>query len=199
MSDNKTKIAVFISGNGTNLQALIDATKSGKLDAEICLVVSSKEEAYGLERAKKEKIEAIVYNTKNFDNQEKADEYLLGVMKKHEIEFIALSGYLKMISVTIINNYKDKIVNIHPALLPKYGGKGMYGKLVHDAVIKNREEESGATVHLVNEVYDEGKILAQEKVPVFPEDLPEELAARVLKIEHELYPKTLDKLIKGKI
>lgn len=199
MSDNKTKIAVFISGNGTNLQALIDATKSGKLDAEICLVVSSKEEAYGIERAKKEKIEAIVYNTKNFDSREKADEYLLGVLEKHETEFIALSGYLKMISVTMINKYKDKIVNIHPALLPKYGGKGMYGKLVHDAVIKNREEESGATVHLVNEVYDDGKILAQEKVPVFPEDLPEELAARVLKIEHELYPDTLDKLIKGKI
>ena len=104
-----------------------------------------------------------------------------------------------MIIKKLIELYRDKLINIHPALLPKYGGKGMYGIHVHEAIVKNKDEESGATVHMVNEIYDEGKILAQKTVPVFPEDIPDELAARVLKIEHELYPETLDKLIKGKI
>lgn len=196
MEDRLPRIAVFISGGGSNLQSLIDATKSGILDARIVLVVSSSTKAYGLERARKENIETLVHKPKKFDSPEKAADDLLARLKEHDIDFIALAGYLKLLPATIVRAYRNRITNIHPALLPQYGGKGMYGHHVHEAVIANREEVSGLTIHLVDEIYDNGRILHQEKVPVKPGDTPETLADRILEQEHKWYPRVLNKLIK---
>lgn len=194
----KANVAVFISGGGSNLQALIDGVKTGILTAEIKWVVSSTKKAFGLNRAEKEGIENWVFRVKNYSSAEEAGKDLLNRLKERKIDFIALAGYLNLIPENVVKAYKNKIVNIHPALLPKYGGTGMYGHYVHEAVLKNKDKESGPTVHLVDEIYDHGKILEQMKVPVLPDDTPDTLAARVLEQEHKLYPRVLDKLIKGK-
>jgi len=193
------KLAVFISGSGTNLQSLIDAIKCGRLCAKIVLVVSSRSDAFGLERAKQEKIDTFLYKTKDYPTAEDAERALLEALKGHEVEYVALAGFLKLAPDSVIQKYQNKITNIHPALLPKFGGKGMYGHFVHEAVIAAGEKESGATVHIVDETYDHGKILLQKKVKIYPDDTPDTLAARVLRIEHQIYPEALELLIRGKI
>ncbi|UCE23479.1 MAG: phosphoribosylglycinamide formyltransferase [Candidatus Zixiibacteriota bacterium] len=197
-SENAARVAVFISGSGSNLQALIDGTKAGILSAKIVLVVSSRRDAYGLERAAKENIDTFVFKAKKYATPEEAGEALLDKLAEHKVEYIALAGYLKLLPAELVKTYRNRIVNIHPALLPKYGGKGMYGHFVHEAVIANGDKESGVSVHLVDEIYDHGKVLEQVRVPVMPDDSPDDLAARVLKQEHKLYARVLEKLIKGK-
>jgi phosphoribosylglycinamide formyltransferase-1 len=197
-SENSARLAVFVSGSGSNLQALIDATKAGILSARIVLVVSSRRDAYGLERAAKENIDTFVFKTKKYATPTDASRSLLDKLNEHEVDYIALAGYLKLLPVELVRKYRHRIVNIHPALLPKYGGKGMYGHFVHEAVIANGDKESGVSVHLVDEIYDHGKVLDQVRVPVMPEDTPDDLAARVLKQEHKLYARVLERLIKGK-
>ena len=194
----RAKVAVFVSGRGTGLQALIDASKSGQLTADIVLVVSNNLDAYGLTRAKEQGIATFVYNVKEFPSPLQAAEALLTRLLESRVEYVALAGYLRMIPSLVLRAFPGKVVNIHPALLPKHGGKGMYGHFVHEAVIAAREKESGATVHLVDEIYDHGKVLEQVAVPVLPSDTPDTLAERVLKAEHEIYPKALEKLIQGK-
>jgi phosphoribosylglycinamide formyltransferase-1 len=191
---DKIRIAAFISGSGTNLQAIIDNCTDGYIPAEVVLVVSSSPDAYGLVRAANAGIAGVVYRRKDFPNGKAADDHLLGLLEQYRADLIVLAGYLKMVAPAVITRYRRRIVNIHPGLLPKYGGKGMYGMHVHEAVIAAGEKESGVTVHVVDEVYDHGPILAQEKVPVFPDDTPEDLAARVLQIEHRLYSETLKEL-----
>jgi len=194
----RAKIAVFVSGGGSNLQSIIDATKAGKLDAEVTLVVSNKNNAYGLERARNTGIDTFVFQAKKYPDAESATEDLLAMLEDYKIDYIALAGYLRLLPAEVVKKYESRITNIHPALLPKYGGKGMYGHYVHEAVINSGDTESGATVHLVDEIYDNGRILMQKKVPVKPDDTPDKLAARVLEVEHEIYPIALDNLIKGK-
>lgn len=196
--DAKARIAVFISGGGTNLQSLIDASRAGRLYGDIVLVVSNNEDAYGLQRATKAGIDTFVYKFKDYESKEAAHTDLVAVLENYRVEYIALAGYLKLLPSPVIKKFKNRITNIHPALLPKFGGKGMYGHHVHEAVLAAGETESGATVHLVDEIYDNGKILEQKKVPVRTDDTPDTLAARVLEIEHEIYPMALDKLIRGK-
>ena len=196
--NNPARIAVFLSGGGSNLQALIDGTKIGILSAKIVWVVSSMRKAYGLKRAEKEKIESFVFKMKKYSSPEAASEDLLSKLKERNIDYIALAGYLKLLPENVVKAYKNRIINIHPALLPKYGGKGMYGHFVHEAVIANKDKESGPTAHLADEIYDNGKILEQIKIPVMESDTPETLAARILEQEHKLYPRALEKLIKGK-
>ena len=192
------KIAVFISGGGTNLQSLIDAATSGKVSGRIVLVISSREDAYGLERARKAGIDTFVYMIKKYPSKEAAHKDLMEMLEQYKVEYIALAGYLKLLPAPLVTRFKNRITNIHPALLPKYGGTGMYGHRVHEAVLAAGDKESGATVHLVDEIYDHGKILLQGKVPVKPDDTPDTLAARVLEVEHRIYPEALDNLIKGK-
>ncbi len=192
------KLAVFISGTGTNLQALIDARKKGKLTAEIALVVSSSPQTGGLSRAKNADIPTFIFEEKKYPSQPVATTALLDKLKEHMIDYIANAGYLKLIAPEIIAAYPDKIINIHPALLPKYGGKGMYGIRVHEAVIAAHEKESGVTFHLVDEKYDHGRILKQIKVPVYEDDTPELLQQRILKEEHKHYPIVINNLIKEK-
>lgn len=198
MTENKAKIAVFISGGGSNLQALIDASKAGILSGQVVLVISSKQKAFGLERAKKENIPTFVFKPKSYDSVDSAADDLFDRLKDAGVEYIATAGYLQLLPEKVVRAYRNRIVNIHPALLPKFGGKGMYGHHVHEAVLAAGEKVSGPTVHLVDEIYDNGKILEQIEVPVLPDDTPDSLAERVLKQEHRLFPRVMEKLIKGK-
>ena len=197
MNQGQTRIAVFISGGGTNLQALIDASKRGKLSAEISLVVSSNSKAFGLTRAENAEIATFVFKEKNYESKSEASQNLLAKLKEHKIDFIALAGYLKLLSPELVSAYNGKIINMHPALLPKYGGQGMYGIYVHQAVLASGDKESGVSFHIVDEVYDRGRIVEQFNLPVLENDTPESLQERVLKKEHEEYPKILDKFIRG--
>lgn len=177
MSD-KTKVAVLVSGGGTNLQALIDKIAAGEIpEAEIVEVISSREDAFALERAARAGIRTAVA---------KSQADVLAELKSSGAEMVVLAGYMKVLSPEIIENYRNRIINIHPSLIPKYCGKGFYGIRVHQAVIAGGETESGATVHYVDEGVDTGRIILQEKVPVLPGDTPEELAARVLVTEHRI-------------
>ena len=172
----KTRVAVLVSGGGTNLQAIIDKVADGSLpQVELVKVIASKESAYALERAAKAGIETAVA---------KEQPQVLEELESSGAEIIVLAGYMKVLSPEIIKKYRNRIINIHPSLIPKYCGKGFYGIRVHNAVIAAGEKESGATVHYVDEGVDTGEIILQEKVPVLEGDTPEDLAARVLKTEH---------------
>ena len=172
----KTRVAVLVSGGGTNLQAIIDKVADGSLpQVELVKVIASKESAYALERAAKAGIETAVA---------KEQPQVLEELEGSGAEIIVLAGYMKVLSPEIIKKYRNRIINIHTSLIPKYCGKGFYGIRVHNAVIAAGEKESGATVHYVDEGVDTGEIILQEKVPVLEGDTPEDLAARVLKTEH---------------
>lgn len=196
-SEKRPRVAVFISGHGSDLQALIDASQCGDLTADIVLVVSNNPDAYGLQRARAAGMCTWVHDRASYADAATASSALCDTLRNAAIDYIALAGYLKLLPKAVIVAYPRRIVNIHPALLPRYGGKGMYGRFVHEAVLASGDKESGASVHLVDEQYDHGRILEQLRVPVLPGDTPETLAARVLKAEHQLYPKALQKLIQG--
>lgn len=193
-------IGVLISGGGSNLQAIIDACESGILKdkAKISLVISNKPDVFGLERAKKHNIPSVIIKRKEFADNNAMGEKIIEELSKQNVNLVCLAGYMMMIAPNVVKKYENKILNIHPALLPKFGGKGMYGHYVHEAVIKAGEKESGATVHIVDEEYDHGKTVLQEKVPVLSGDTPETLAKRVLEVEHAIYPKAILKVISGK-
>ena len=181
-------IGVLASHGGSNLQAVIDGTKTGILNASVSVVISNNKGAFALERARLEGIPAICLTQKNDGN-------MLRTLQKHQVDILVLAGYLKKVNPLVIEAYKDCIFNIHPSLLPKYGGKGMYGLNVHRAVIESGDKYTGATIHRVTGEYDDGEILAQNRVPVMPEDSPESLAARVLATEHSLLVETLHKIL----
>lgn len=186
MSD--LSIAVFASGGGTNLQALIDAVKSGRLRGGIGAVISNNSGAFALERALREHIPAYHVSGKLYPEKNQFLSKMSEILDRNGTNLIVLAGYMKLLPVEIVREYRSRIINIHPALLPKYGGKGMYGINVHKAVLESGDKMSGATVHLVDEIYDHGAILIQRKVPVMPDDTPETLAARVLTVEHRILP-----------
>lgn len=188
-------IVVFASGSGTNFQALIDAVESGRITARIRGLVSNKTDNKALDRARKHGIDTVTLAPSSYSSYPGYEEALLQQLKTWKTDLIVLAGYMIKVPAAIIEEYRGRIVNIHPSLLPKYGGKGFYGIKVHRAVIENKERQSGCTVHLVTEEYDKGPILGQEKVPVLEGDNPESLAERVLKKEHELLPKVVGELI----
>lgn len=191
------RLAVFISGSGSNLQSIIDAEKQGDLGATIALILSNKEDAYGLVRAKKAGIPTVVLKCKDYESLDAYGEALIQTLREYAIDVVALAGFLTILPENVIAAYPDAILNIHPALLPKFGGEGFYGIRVHESVLAAKEKESGPTVHLVTEVCDGGRILAQEKVEVKEDDTPETLQARVLEVEHRLYPKTIRAYLRG--
>jgi phosphoribosylglycinamide formyltransferase-1 len=195
----KMNLVVLASGGGTNLQAIIDNIEAGKLDAQIKAVISNNSKAGALERARNHNIPDVHLSHKQFSTPEEFDQKLLSVLKENETDLVILAGYMKMISPTVIRKYKNKIINIHPALLPAFGGKGMYGIYVHEAVIESGVKVTGVTVHTVDEVYDHGPILYQKCVPVLPDDTPESLQQRVLPHEHEAYSKVIQIFAEGKI
>ena len=179
MTSSLKNIAVFASGGGSNLQALIDAAKSGSLPARICAVISNNANSGALVRAKNEGIPSY-----HLQNPGTPEEVTLAALAENSADILFLSGYLRKIGPAVRSAYTGQMYNVHPSLLPKYGGKGMYGIHVHRAVIAAGEKETGVTIHRVDAEYDTGGIVAQTVVPVYPDDTPEVLQARVLDVEH---------------
>jgi len=196
-----TKIAVLVSGGGTNLQALIDARKSGGLGGgELSLVVSSKPEVYALERAKKAGIKAVTIERKKFDKADDFDAAICDALSEENISLVVLAGFLSVLGTRVLKKYGDRIINVHPALIPSFCGKGFYGLHVHEAVLGKGVKITGATVHLVNEVIDGGKIILQKAVDVLPDDTPESLQQRVMReAEWVILPKAVEMFCKGEI
>jgi phosphoribosylglycinamide formyltransferase-1 len=184
--------AVFASGGGSNFQSLLDH-QADDPPWRIRLLIADRPGIGALERAERAGVPTRVIPTKGRAAAEIASE-TLGVLESHGIDVIFLAGYLKLVPASVVAAYRRRILNIHPALLPSFGGKGMYGTNVHRAVLESGTRISGPTVHFVDEEYDRGAIVAQWPVPVLPDDTPEALAARVLKIEHLLYPRVADHL-----
>jgi len=184
-------IGVFASGRGSNFQAILNAIQQDLLPARVTLVVSNKGDAGALEIARTHSLPAVHLSHTQFPDEASFASAMLGALTKHNVQIIALAGYLKKIPLIVVRQYRNRILNIHPALLPSFGGAGMYGHFVHEAVIASGAKFSGATVHLVDEEYDRGLIVLQKAVPVEEHDTPETLAAKVLKIEHEIYPLAL--------
>ena len=195
----KLRIGVLASHGGSNMQAIIDACQNKQIYGDVCVVICNNSSAGAVEKANKAGIPVYHLSSGNYPDPNDLDEAILVVLKKYKINLVALAGYMKKLGSQTLAEYKNRILNIHPALLPKYGGKGMYGMNVHNAVIEAGERESGATVHLVNENYDEGGILGQVIVPIAENDTIETLAAKILVQEHRLYPLTLEKISKGEI
>lgn len=190
------KIAVLASGNGSNLGALIEASNSSKINnAEIILVISDREQAYALTRAKEAGISALYFRRSLFNSDEDYDLNIIKSLREHNTDIVLLAGYMRIVTRPFLESYENRILNIHPSLLPEFGGRGMYGMNVHRAVIDAKKEQSGCSVHLVTEEIDGGRIVGQACVPVFPEDTPEILAARILKEEHKLYPTAVNRFI----
>lgn len=184
----KLRIGVLVSGSGTNLQAIIDACQSGYLPAKVVVVISNRKDAYALERAKMHNIEALFVDRKLFPDDTSYSAKLAEEFEVRQVDLVCLAGFLLKLAPNFIQQFKNRILNIHPALLPKFGGEGMYGHNVHEAVLKSGEKVSGCTVHFVDEEYDHGEILLQRTVPVLKDDTPETLAKRILEQEHKLYP-----------
>ena len=198
MLNRKIRIAVFVSGGGTNLQALIDAQKSGIIKSgEIVLVVSNKEGAYALERAKNNNIKAVTVARKNFATVDDFENELLKVLEENNIDFIVFAGFLAILSDRVTSKYPNRIINIHPSLIPAFCGKGYYGLKVHESALEYGVKVTGATVHYVNEVTDGGKIIAQKAVEVKEGDTPEILQKRVMEeAEWVLLPKATEDVCK---
>lgn len=190
------KIAVLISGGGSNLQSVIDEIDNGNLNCKIEMVISSKADVFGLDRAKAKGISTYTITKKEFGN-ETSKEILKLVRGK--VDLIVLAGYLSILDGEILKEFKDKIINIHPSLIPAFSGPGMYGIRVHEAVIKKGVKYSGCTVHFVNEEVDGGEILLQQSVPVYFEDTPEILQKRILVEEHKLLPMAIKLISEEKI
>lgn len=192
-------IAVFASHGGSDLQAIIDGCKSDAIAARVAVVISNNGDSMALQRAEKEALPAYHLSAKSCGGEEALAEELLRVLEKHQVDMIFLAGYMRMLHPSVLERYCGRVFNIHPALLPKYGGKGMYGMHVHTAVIAANEKETGVTIHRVNAEYDSGEIVAQTTVPVLENDTPELLASRVLEREHSFLVEVISSVVKGDI
>ena len=215
----KKNIAIFASGSGSNAENIIryfqknDSVQvslvlSNKSDtnaeniiryfrekgsARVALVLTNRQNAFVLERAKGLGVPCVWFAKSDWES----GELVLSTLREHDIDFVVLAGFLARVPDNILHAYPNKMINIHPSLLPKFGGKGMYGDRVHEAVIASGEKESGITIHYTNEHYDEGGIICQQKCPVLPGDTPEELAQRIHRLEYEYYPKVIEELVEG--
>ncbi|MBN2000862.1 phosphoribosylglycinamide formyltransferase [candidate division KSB1 bacterium] len=181
------RIAVFASGRGSNFEAILKNIKNGTVNAKVVAVISNKSSAGVLETARKENIPSFHLSDVHFNSLEEYTERLLQVLAEAKTELVVLAGYMKMVPPAIVRHYKYRMLNIHPALLPSFGGKGLYGHFVHEAVLEYGCKVSGVTVHMVDEEYDTGPPVMQKCVPVMEYDTPDTLAARVLVAEHEIY------------
>lgn len=190
-------IAVFASHGGSDLQAIIDGCKNKQINANVSVVISNNGDSMALQRAKNENIPSYHLSLKKFGDEDTLANEILGVLSEYNIDMIFLAGYMRMLHISVLQKYNNRIFNIHPALLPKFGGKGMYGMNVHTAVIDAGETETGITIHRVNAEYDSGEIVARTKVPVFEDDTPEILGKRVLEKEHEFLVEIISDIVNG--
>jgi phosphoribosylglycinamide formyltransferase-1 len=195
----KLRLGFLASHVGSNLQAIIDACHAGRLAADLRVVICNNSQAQVLERARDAGIPTCHLSSHTHPSEEALDDAILETLREHEVNLIALAGYMRKLGPRTLAHYRGRVLNIHPALLPKFGGPGMYGAHVHEAVIAAKEKESGATVHLVTEEYDQGPTVAQSRILVLPNDTAESLAVRVLEVEHALYPETLARIARGEI
>ena len=194
-------IAVLVSGGGTNLQAIIDAVKSGKITGgKVTAVVSSNPNAYALGRAKTNGIETAVISKKDYETLEAYDTALVNYMKEKNIDLIVLAGFLSIVGETLVKEFPNRIINVHPSLIPSFCGKGFYGLTVHEKALEYGVKVTGATVHFVNEIVDGGQIILQKAVYIEPDDTPEILQKRVMEqAEWEILPKAIDMICNGEI
>lgn len=192
-------IAVFASHGGSDLQAIIDGCKNEQINAAVVVVISNNKDSVALQRAKNENIPNFHMSAKKYGSEEILATEILNVLDQYIVDMIFLAGYMRLLHIDILEKYENRIFNIHPALLPKFGGKGMFGMNVHNAVINAKEKETGVTIHRVNAEYDSGEIVAQTKVAVMENDTPEILAERVLLREHEFLVEVISSIAEGKI
>jgi phosphoribosylglycinamide formyltransferase-1 len=188
------KIGVLISGSGTNLQAIIDEIAAGKVNAQIVLVLSSRPDAYGLQRAEAAGIPTVAFNRDVYADAHAANQRIADEMRAAGAEYLFMAGYMRMVGAEVLDAYPDRVVNLHPALLPKH--KGAHG--IQDA-FEAGDEITGITIHLANQDYDEGPIIYQHEVPILPDDTLETLEERIHAVEHESYPYVLQKIAEGKV
>lgn len=189
---NKARIVIFASGGGSNAEEIIKYFKDHS-SIEVVLVLSNNTEAYVVDRVRKFGVEAQVFNRQQFNEP----DTLLAILEEKKVTHVVLAGFLWMIPGYLINAFPDRIINIHPALLPKFGGKGMYGMRVHEAVKKSNDKETGITIHIVNNKYDDGRILFQARCHVEANESPEQIAHKVHLLEYESYPKIIEKWIEN--
>jgi phosphoribosylglycinamide formyltransferase-1 len=187
-----TNIAIFASGNGSNAQRIAEYF-AGHESIRICLILSNKSDAFVLQRAENLGIPSFVFSGKEF----RETNIVPDILRKYQVDFIVLAGFLLLVPMNILSDWQGKIINIHPALLPKYGGRGMYGHHVHEAVIAAGEQESGITIHYVNASYDEGDVIFQAGCPVLPDDTSDSLAARIHGLEYAYFPEVIGRLLGG--
>lgn len=199
MVERPLKLAVFASGRGSNFQSILDAVERGELRLDVVLCLSDRSDAGALERASRHGIPATVISPKTFETDSDYAGAMTQTLEEHGVNFIALAGFMRKIPTAVTSAFSGRMVNIHPALLPAFGGKGMYGRRVHEAVIEYGVHWTGVTVHVVEEEYDTGPIVLQEPVPILPGDTPDDVAARVLEVEHRIYPAALRLFADGRI
>ena len=193
------KLGFLASGRGTNMQSIIDACKTGSLNAVPAVVISNNAGSMALERAGKEHIPAVHLSSRMFTDEDELDKRITETLRQHGVELVVLAGYMKKLGPGTLTAYAGRVINVHPALLPRFGGQGMYGDNIHRAVLAAGETETGVTIHIVEDKYDSGPILAQRTVRVEPGDSVETLRNRVLTVEHELYVETIGDILEGKI
>lgn len=193
------RLGFLASHRGTNMQAVIDACQSGRLPAIPAVVISNNRDAGALSRAQSIGVPAYHLSQRNFTDSDALDQAIVKTLERHLVDWVLTLGYMKKLGPRLLQAYRNRIINIHPSLLPRHGGQGMYGERVHAAVLADGDTETGVTIHLVDEEYDQGPILAQTRVPVVPGDTVETLAARVLETEHAFLIETLEQLLRGEI
>jgi len=193
------RLAVFASGSGSNFGAMLKSIDAGKLNAKPTLLIADRPTIGAIDKAEARDIPVAILPPGKFENEDAFAEVLLHTRANHGVEFIALAGYLKKIPASVVDAFKHRMLNIHPALLPSFGGKGMYGPRIHEAVLEHGCRVTGVTVHLVDSEYDTGPIVLQEPVAVRQDDSPRSLAARVLQLEHRLYPEALQLFAEGRV
>ncbi|MDW7661071.1 MAG: phosphoribosylglycinamide formyltransferase [Bacillota bacterium] len=192
---SKVRIAVLISGGGTNLQSILDAVKTGELDLKVACVVSNRKQAFGLNRAEAAGVPAYYIGIGNYPDEIERENALLNLLVSEKIDLVVLAGYLNILPSSVIAAFKDRIINIHPSLIPRHSGKGFYGMKVHESVISSGDVVTGVTVHYVDEGVDTGRVIDQVEIQVQESDTAETLSKRVLAYEHELLVKVLKDLI----
>lgn len=195
----KLRIAVLISGEGSNLQAIINGIKNGQIQGEISLIMSDRENAQGLKRAEKENIDAFTILKSDYSSWEKWNREVLGKLQSYQVDLVLLAGFMSILDWQIIQRFSNAIINIHPSLIPSFCGRGFYGKRVHQGVLDYGVKVTGVTVHFVDEGADTGPIILQEVVKVHQGDDVESLSKRVLEVEHRLYPKAVELFAQGKL
>ena len=193
------RLGVLASHGGTNLQAIIDACREGRLEASVSVVISNNSSSMALERARWEEIPSYHVSAVTYPQAEEQDSAILAALEKHHVDLVILAGYMKLLGPGILARYRNRILNSHPALLPKFGGRRMYGSLVHEAVLAAKETVTGVTIHLADELYDHGPIVAQCQVPVVEGDTVDTLMDRVQRRERLLWVETLQSIVRQEL